>query len=262
MLQKDDSLFRMWMVTVDGEREDFGEWPVEGAELREGQSIVYFSSLTVAQAFAKSQAGKVARALWHVDLSYQKTWTAKPVGARWWLAPPWASAPVPPDRIPLEMKTGLVFGGGDHATTCAALELLERIPVSGRRVFDLGAGTGILSEAAQRLGASLVIACDLESDAASMAHHRGVPAYQGPSVAARPAAFDLVLANIPGYVHLDLASEYSRLLLPAGHLILSGYYEWQVERIEAALGSGFVKTAQIIRGDAWVGALYQSRAIS
>lgn len=247
----------MWQVTVAGEREDFGDWPVDGAELKDGHSVVYFTNYKVARAFAKANSGKLETAVWEIDLSYQKTWTAKPVGHRWWLRPEWDDTPAPDGRHVLTMQTGLVFGGGDHATTCAALEMLEAAPVANAAVFDLGSGTGILSEAAQKLGAKSVIACDLEADAAAMSKARNIAAYQGSSFASRPAQYDVLLANIPGYVHLDLASEYARLLRPHGWLVLSGYYDWQVEKIEAALGPEFHKQQQVLRGDAWIGALYQ-----
>jgi ribosomal protein L11 methyltransferase len=252
----------MWQVTVAGEREDFGDWPVEGAELKDGTSVVYFTNYKVARAFAKANSGKLASAVWEIDLSYQRTWTAKPVGNLWWLRPEWDDTPAPSGRHTLIMQTGLVFGGGDHATTCASLEILELTPIENAAVFDLGSGTGILSEAASKLGAKSVIACDLEADAALMSHHRRVAAYQGSSFASRGAHYDVVLANIPGYVHLDLASEYARLLRPEGWLVLSGYYDWQVEKIEAALGPEFLKRQQILRGDAWIAALYRRSAIS
>lgn len=247
----------MWMVTVSKVLDDFGEWPVDGAEEKNGASVVYFSSRTVARAFAGAYRGKLAKAVWEIDLAYQETWTAKAVGTRWWLRPAWDNSAVPHGRIALEMKTGLVFGGGDHDTTCASLEMLELASCAGARIFDLGTGTGILSDAARALGAKTVAACDLEADAARMARERGMDCFQGPSFAARGQSFDVVMANIPGYVHLDLASEYKRLLIRGGELVLSGYYEWQVEKIDAAVGDDFVKLRQIMRGDGWIGALYR-----
>ncbi len=250
----------MWMVRLAKPLEDFadfGDWPLEGAEEKDGGSVVYFTSHTVARSFARASGGQLARAVWEIDLAYQRTWTAKPVGNLWWLRPAWDPTPAPEERLVLEMKTGLVFGGGDHATTCASLEMLERSRCRGARVFDLGTGTGILSEAALALGAQSVVACDLEADAAAMARQRGIACFQGPPFAARSGAFDLLLSNIPGYAHLDVAEEYRRLLAPGGELILSGYYEWQVERIDATLGAGWDKLTQIVRGDAWIGALYR-----
>ena len=244
----------MYMVRVSGEFEDWGEWPVEGAEERAGETWVYISNQVVAKSFAKAHGGKLERARWEVNLDYQQHWQAKPVGTRWWLAPEEEGAP-PAGRIRLAMHKGLVFGAGDHETTCGMLEMMERVDFAGKAVFDLGTGTGILSEAARHLGAALVVACDLEADAARMAHQRGVATYQGPSFALPDGRFDILLVNIPGYVHLDLAPEYGRLLRPTGIAVLSGYYEWQAERIEAALPD-FEKQAQILRGDGWVASIF------
>lgn len=251
----------MWMVTVQGEHEDFGDWPVEGAEEREGHTRVYFSSRTVARAFAQAFGGKLERAVWEVDLAYQAEWKAEPVGERWWLVPEGEELVAPAGRRPLRRRRGLVFGGGDHATTQAMLELLEQVELAGKRVLDLGTGTGILSEAARWMGARGVAACDTDAEAAAMAQAAlggwgSAAVWHGPSGAARDQCCDVLLVNIPGYVHLDLAPEYGRLLRRPGELLLSGYYEWQRERIEAALGKGFRKQRELLRGDAWVGAYF------
>jgi ribosomal protein L11 methyltransferase len=244
----------MYMVRVAGVLEDWGEWPIDGAEERPDETWVYFSSQIVARSFAKAFAGKLERARWEVNLAYQEQWQAKPVGDRWWISPA-DEAEVPAGRTRLEMRKGLVFGAGDHDTTCGTLEMMERVNFTGKAVFDLGTGTGILSEAAKHLGARTVIACDLEADAARMAHDRGVAAYQGPSFALPDGKFDVLLVNVPGYVHLDLAPEYNRLLNAQGVLVLSGYYEWQSERIEAALPT-LNKIDQILRGDGWVASIF------
>lgn len=245
----------MWMVRISNSLEDWGEWPVAGVEERPGCALVYFSSRTVAQAFARAFQGKLEKADWTPDLRYQQDWQAFALGQSWWIAPERDTAPTPLGRHRLVMREGLVFGSGDHPTTQGCLELLEHIPLANRRVFDLGTGTGILSIAAKTLGALSVSACDTDPESALMAHSGGVPVWHGPSSAARDACCDILLVNIPGYVHLDLAPEYFRLLAPGGRLLLSGYYEWQAEKIERAL-SGFRKTRQIVRGDAWVSAIF------
>lgn len=245
----------MWMVKITTPVEDWGEWPVAGVEERENYWLVYFSSRTVAQAFARAFRGKLEKADWTPDLRYQQDWKAFPLGERWWIAPERDTTPVPPGRHLLVMREGLVFGAGDHPTTQGCLELMERLPLAGRTVFDLGTGTGILSAAAKTLGAASVSACDTDAESAQMAHQAGVPVWHGPSLSARDHCCHVLLCNIPGYVHLDLAEEYRRLLTPGGHLLLSGYYEWQAEKIEQAL-TGFHKIDQIVRGDAWVSAIF------
>jgi ribosomal protein L11 methyltransferase len=225
----------MYMIRLPGQFEDWGEWPISGVEERDGESWVYFSNLIVARSFANAHHAKIETARWEVNLDYQSEWVARPVGQRFWLRPDHDSAPPPSQRIVLTMNRGLVFGAGDHPTTRGCLLMMERVPLTGRTVFDLGSGTGILSEAARLLGAAHTFACDTEADAALMTHARHVQAFHGPSAAARDHCCDVLLVNIPGYVHLDLAPEYHRLLRPSGALILSGYYDWQVDRIIEAL---------------------------
>lgn len=245
----------MWMVTIGEALEDWGDWPVSGVEERPEGARVYFSNRTVATAFSRAFGGKLAAADWTPDLRYQAEWKAFAVGETWWLAPAGDEGATPPGRRRLTMQEGLVFGSGDHPTTQGCLELLERMPVAGRRVFDLGVGTGILSLAAQALGAVGVAGCDTDWEAAQMAHADGLAVWCGPSAAARDGCAEVLLVNIPGYVHLQLAEEYLRLLAPGGQLLLSGYYDWQAARIEAAL-RGLAKRHQIVRGDAWISAIF------
>lgn len=248
----------MFMVHLKQPIEALDDWDTLGAEETPSGTRVYFSHLRSAQAFARVHNSKVQPAEWSVDLSYQDDWQPTPLGERLWLMP---EGHTPPDgKIGLEMKRGLVFGAGDHETTRGCLELLECTPLDNKSVFDLGCGTGILAEAALLLGARRVLACDLDWDAAVMTHHRQVPTFQGPSSALPDHSFDVLLANIPGLAHLELIPEYQRLLRPQGRLIISGYYETQAPRLEAALKSfqkgGFQKQAQRPSRDGWVAATF------
>ncbi len=73
-------------------------------------------------------------------------------GARFFLVPQWRSDPTPPDRLRIEVNSGLAFGTGAHESTQLCLEALERVVKPGITVLDVGAGSGILSQAARLLG--------------------------------------------------------------------------------------------------------------
>jgi len=54
------------------------------------------------------------------------------------------------------------FGTGHHATTYLMLTHLLNLDIKGKRVIDIGAGTGILAIMAHKLGASEVEAFDID----------------------------------------------------------------------------------------------------
>ncbi len=78
-----------------------------------------------------------------------------------------AGDPYPnPCGLPILLGKKGAFGSGEHETTASCLEIMPAIPgIAGCSVLDLGSGTGILALAAARLGASSVVAVDLEEAA-------------------------------------------------------------------------------------------------
>lgn len=163
------------------------------------------------------------------------------IGDRIFVCPEWRDDPTPAGRIRIEVNAGLAFGTGAHETTRLCLEAIERHIQPGMTVVDVGTGSGILAEAAVKLGAGAVHANDNDPDAVAVARENferagvHVPVSLG-SADAFPADFaDLVVANIsPAWIS-DLAPEWARILKPSGIAILSGFEEADVERVSHAL---------------------------
>ncbi len=91
------------------------------------------------------------------------------IGQRIFVCPEWRADPTPAGRIRIEVNAGLAFGTGAHETTRLCLEAIERHLRAGMTVVDVGTGSGILAEAAVKLGAGLVFACDNDPEAVTVA---------------------------------------------------------------------------------------------
>src|ERR1700691_4503837 len=92
-------------------------------------------------------------------------WKSMRFGRRLWICPTGAETPDDPDAVVVRLDPGLAFGTGTHPTTALCLQILDSLPVSGRRVIDYGCGSGILGLAALKLGAAPVTAVDLDPQA-------------------------------------------------------------------------------------------------
>jgi ribosomal protein L11 methyltransferase len=160
---------------------------------------------------------------------------------RFTVAPPW-NAPPPSPHL-LFVDPGRAFGTGTHETTRLCLGALEELadarPLG--RVLDLGAGTGLLALAAARLGASSVVAADLDPEAtrSAQAHARlngvrlSVVRADG-GRAFRHGTFDLVVANLTAPLLVDRAPEIADLRAPRGTLILSGLLDSDLREVREA----------------------------
>jgi ribosomal protein L11 methyltransferase len=163
------------------------------------------------------------------------------IGQRIFVCPEWRDDPTPPGRIRITVNAGLAFGTGAHETTRLCLEAIERHLQPGMIVFDVGTGSGILAEAAVKLGAGKVFATDNDPEAVTVAKENfekaGVAVeVTGNSIETYPDHFaDIVVANISPAWIADLAAQWVRVLKPNGLAILSGFEGADVPGVQAAL---------------------------
>ena len=202
--------------------------------------------------------------------NWQQYYQPFPVGERLYIVPEWLrEEPVPEGRTALYLNPGLIFGTGSHSTTQLCLEGLERCVRPGDRVLDLGCGSGILSIAALRLGASGAAGCDIDPKASRVAAENAAcnsigaefRVWTGDIVrdedlrAALDGQYQLVLANIIADVIIPLAPVVPRFLAPGGRFLCSGIIEHRAEDVAAALRAAGWTVLEERRRDGWVSLL-------
>ncbi len=186
------------------------------------------------------------------------------VGQRLEILPAWVKQH-DPGRLPVYINPGMAFGTGTHPTTQLCLELIEKYLQPGMRVFDIGCGSGILSVAAVRLGASSVAAVDV--DPASIASTREncllnqvedqVEVELGSLQLLLGGRFGspqapLVAANILASVILGmLESGLADAVEPDGVLLLSGILEGQAQAILKTAGECGLLHLETLTMDDW-----------
>lgn len=96
--------------------------------------------------------------------NWNATWeaTIQPirVGERFVIHPSWHRVDSEAGVIPIIVDPKMSFGTGYHATTRLMIRSIEQIDLNGKRVLDVGTGTGILAIAAVKAGAAFALGID------------------------------------------------------------------------------------------------------
>jgi len=169
------------------------------------------------------------------------------IGKRLVIKPTWLEVDfnASQDDIVIEIDPGIAFGTGYHPTTNACLQAMEQHIAPGMTVLDLGTGSGILTIAAIKLGAGLVTALDIDSQAVTAARrnfrrlgiNKQVRLGQGsvPHPTAPACDFDLAVANISARGVADRCPFILTALKPGALFIASGLLNTQKEEVAAVV---------------------------
>jgi ribosomal protein L11 methyltransferase len=178
------------------------------------------------------------------------------------VAPPWMSDEIADAEIPILIEPAMAFGTGEHETTRGVLSLMQTLVEPGALVADLGSGSGVLAIAAAKLGASRVVAIEMDPDAIGNAvenvERNGVTpqvtVLQGDAAALLPlvAPVSLVLANIISSVVVELSPIMHRALPSGGRAVISGILVTEREHLLTSLaGDGWLLESELREGEWW-----------
>lgn len=191
-------------------------------------------------ALARAAAGwrGIAAPTWITvdDQDWAEAWkqgfTRLVISERLAVAPPWEAL-----DGDLVVEPGMAFGTGEHPTTRACLEAVDRLARPGGACLDVGCGTGVLAILAAQRGMS-ARGIDIDADAVTAsrenAERNGVSvSFDDTPLEDVEGTYDLVVANVFAEVLVQMAPDLSRLT--AGRLVLAGILADRAELVIDAL---------------------------
>jgi len=156
------------------------------------------------------------------------------------------------------------FGTGHHATTWQMLKLQMEIDHKQKKVLDVGSGTGILAIMANKLGAKLIEATDIDDwcieNSKENFQVNQINDYTLKKGMIEKLSFDqkfdIVLANINKNVLLTEIPLYVDLLEQNGTLLLSGFYQKDVADIKKIATENNLRHQKTVSKDNWAAMLF------
>ena len=168
--------------------------------------------------------------------------------------PPWVESIGTPLEVVIDPERA--WGHGAHPTTVLCVGWCARRRPLPASLLDVGCGSGTVSIAAALLGATDVVAVDIDPEALVAtrvnAASNGVAGFVDvldADVADLGRAFDVVVANIGAATVRSLAGDLAARLAPGGSLLLSGFFTDDVELVTSAFPTLFA--ASVEERDGW-----------
>ncbi|MDE7374520.1 MAG: 50S ribosomal protein L11 methyltransferase [Odoribacter sp.] len=174
--------------------------------------------------------------------------------------------PIPGIAYEIIIEPKMSFGTGHHATTALMLRtILALAPeIKGKRVLDMGCGTGILSIMAAKTGAREVTGIDIDPWAYNNAMENirnnrldNIAIKIGDATLLQAEQnYDIILANINRNILLDDMAHYIDKLQSPGYLVMSGFYLKDLPMIREKAESLGLKFQEYREEDQWVAATF------
>lgn len=195
--------------------------------------------------------------------AWKQYFKPRKVGKNWVIQPTWEDYDAQPGDQILLLDPGQAFGTGDHPTTRGCLELMEPLDFTNKAVADIGCGSGVLSVAAGKLGATDIVGVDIELPAVEASrenaerNHVEMEIFQGLGFTPLPEGkmYDVVLSNIISAALVKLAPEVADRLNANGIWIVSGIIKPNWPDVQTAADQAGFQVKQTVEEDDWVSAL-------
>jgi ribosomal protein L11 methyltransferase len=178
------------------------------------------------------------------------------------IIPTWEDyKPVSTDEIIIELDPGMAFGTGTHPTTIMCMQALEKVVNPENTVIDVGTGTGVLSIAAAKLGASVIEALDLDEVAVKSAQinvklnkvHDKISVKQNNLLDnVNDDSADIIVGNLLAEIILRFVQDVARVLKPGGQFIASGIIKGKKQEVKQSLLDHGFTIDETLQMEDWV----------
>lgn len=169
----------------------------------------------------------------------------------------------PQPDIPYELiiNPKMSFGTGHHETTGLMMKAQLSLDHKNKKVLEAGCGTGILTILAGKLGAAELYAYDndewVKDNIQENLKNNGTAARVSIGTIETldlPNDFDIILANINKNILLNDIPFYSQKLNKDGVLLLSGFYESDLDEIRLATSKEDLNYVNSLTRNGWMAA--------
>lgn len=165
----------------------------------------------------------------------------------------------PKTEYDIVIEPKMSFGTGHHETTFMMIQHMLQVDFKDKVVLDMGCGTGVLAILAEKLGAQKVTAIDIDNwcyinslENVQKNNCNRIEALEGDASRLGSKQYDVILANINRNILLNDLPTYIKCLNEKGVLLLSGFYDNDIDSIQTVCEQHLLKLAEILEKNKWV----------
>lgn len=183
------------------------------------------------------------------------------------VVPKWINYQKEENETTVIIDPGMAFGTGEHESTQLCIELLSELSAKDKTVLDIGAGSGILSISALRLGAKSATLIDIDEVTLRYSKENAIinevidktEIICGDLLykAVNPA--QIVFANITADILIRLSKNIYPFIASGGVFICSGIIHKRAEEVKQAfIDAGLILDKCVLKGE-WQAFRYTKR---
>ncbi|EAR11521.1 ribosomal protein L11 methyltransferase [Polaribacter irgensii 23-P] len=168
-------------------------------------------------------------------------------------------------KYDIVIEPKMSFGTGHHETTHMMVQHLLQLELEGKKVLDMGCGTGILAIFAEMKGANPLDAIDIDNwcyenaiENVERNECKNITVYEGDAALLLDKKYDVIIANINRNILLMDMEVYANCMNENGVLLLSGFYKEDIPTIDAVVAKYGLKLETTIERNNWVALKYNN----